>query len=435
MEKKGELYGKIINKKARVGIVGVGYVGKTLGQGASEAGYEVLGFDTASQAVERVKSMHIPRFSATVDFSKLSSCDVVCVSVPTPVDALKIPDLQPFKQAFETVATYLRPGQLITVESSIAPGTTRMVALPILEKSGLVPDIDFFLSYSPERIDPGNTIYSFRDIPKVVGGYGEYSIAIAEQFYKTMVKEVFVVSTLETAEMSKLLENTFRLVNISLMNQIADYSRSVGIDIWEVIEAAGTKPFAFMPHYPGPGVGGHCIPVDPFYLVEDAKQHGLSLSMVELAGYVNEGQPLKVVDRTMQILAQTNGHGGKKRVMLLGVTYKPDVADTRESVATVITHKLQQYGVEVSYHDPYVAEFEGLQNSALKEENVKNTDLLIIVTDHKVIPYKDLLQYGVPILDTRGLLRKEKNPLVFELHTMPPRPNGNSKLLFGRFHI
>jgi UDP-N-acetyl-D-glucosamine dehydrogenase len=415
MEVSRTLKTKIEQKTAVVGIMGVGYVGSNLGWAVSSAGYNVVGFDIDKHKIYTINSAGKKNFIATDDFSKLGTCDVVFVCVPTPVDKSKKPNLTPFVRAIKSIKEYLKKGQLIIVESSVAPGTVRGIALPVLQTSGMTAENDFFLAFSPERVDPGNRKYEFCDIPKIVAGMGNTSKDLTASLYGKFVNKVVPVSSIETAEFTKLFENTFRLVNISLVNQVQEYADAIGIDMNEVVEAAATKPFGFLPHYPGPGVGGHCIPVDPYYLVDDAKKHNISLSIIEDAGRINSNRPKKVAGKAQRILEETNGVKKHHTVLIVGVTYKPDVADVRESASLEIWEMLREKGYTVHYHDPYISAINGVSSIELSDDTVKNFDLIIISTDHKNIDYDGLLQAKIPILDTRNVYNGNATTNVFRL--------------------
>jgi UDP-N-acetyl-D-glucosamine dehydrogenase len=441
MDTYSELLQKIQSKKAVVGIIGMGFVGKAFAEVISAAGFSVIGFERSEEKVEKLHTMKLKNFSATTDKSRIAECDIVLLCVQTPVDANKVPDLQYLQQASNDVARWLRRGQLIMTESSIAPGTTRNSVLPILETRGLQIEKEYFLGTSPERVDPGNTEYSIHEIPKLVAGFGEKSKSAAMAFYTRIIEKVIPVSNLETAEFTKMFENTFRLINISFVMEMRDYTNAIGVDIYEVIRAAASKPFGFLAHYPAGGIGGHCIPVDPYYLVADAKKHNVPLNMVEQAGNINDRHAFKIVKRAYSILNRIsmNKHiadnaaeelfpsqfayavsdmpehsadirfavkGGKssrksnKNIVLIGVTYKPDVIDTRESPADKVWEILEETGYTVSYHDPYVPEFHNTSSFELENGMIDNQDLIIIMTPHRVINYDALLEYAKPVLDT-----------------------------------
>jgi UDP-N-acetyl-D-glucosamine dehydrogenase len=447
---------KITSKKAKVGIIGMGYVGAALADIIIAQGFETVGIVRNPKRVARINKQKKQHLSATTDISILKEQDIILICVQTPVDENKLPDLTALKSASEQVRKYLQKDQLIIIESSIATGTTRNVVLPILDKNadGLKAGVDYFLSFSPERVDPGNKQFDLNQIPKVVSGLGEADKTLSVLFYQQILDRVVPVSTLETAELVKLFENTFRLINISLVNELATYANSWGIDMFEVVNAASTKPFGFLPHYPSPGIGGHCIPVDPFYMLDDAKKRGLNLTMIETAGKINDMQPLKVVNRTKEILqnesadaktlddyrtmatsnentfhsyALAGQKGGKetkqvdnikqqtKKVLLIGLSYKPDIDDIRESSSLQIWKLLEEEGYTVSYHDPHIPEFNGLYSQDLNPEVIEKHDIIVIATNHSSINYDELASYNKPILDTRHAYNDNKPPHVFYL--------------------
>ena len=409
------LLDKIDRKKAKIGLIGIGYVGRAIGEGAARAGYTVIGFGRRNEPVEHINSKHIKEFTATTHFEDLSSCDIICSCVPTPVNEDKTPDLEPLISSTKRLANILKKGQLIVIESSIAPGMTRSVVLPILNESGLVPEEDYFLAYSPERIDPGNPQFSFSDIPKVVSGYGEQSCQLAYEWYSRIVVSAHKVSSMEAAEFSKILENTFRLINISLVNELQIYAEAIGVNMWEVVQAASTKPFAFMPHYPGPGIGGHCIPVDPHYLRQDAEQRGIKLSMIEAASNVNDNQPKTVAKKSLSIVNSKKHNGTQPRILLIGITYKPDVDDLRESPALRIWNYLTKQNAIVDYHDSHISEYNGKKSIPLSHEVIKSYDLAVIVSNHSNIDYSLLHEAGIPILDTRNVYNGSGGSHVYHL--------------------
>lgn len=418
MNNESNLFKKIKNKQAKVGIIGVGYVGSALAKASCYSGFEILGFTRKEKRAREINNLRIKNYKATTNNSLLAECDIICICVPTPIHSDKSPDLVPFESALLKTKHYLRKGQLVIIESTIAPGTTRNFALKILLESDLKIEKDFFLAFSPERIDPGNESIAFENMPKVVAGFGKHSTSLAIKFYKSIVKKVVSVSNLETAEMSKILENTFRLVNISLINELTKYTNNLGINMWEVISAASTKPFGFLPHFPGPGVGGHCIPVDPYYLLDDAKKRGVTLKIIEHAGLVNDEQPVKVVQEALEILKKTNGNNGKNKknkILLIGVSYKPDISDIRESPALKIWELLKEYGHTVSYHDPNVSHVNGFSSQKLSESVINQHDLIIITTNHTNIDYQNLIKYKKFILDTRNVLNGHKSENVFRI--------------------
>jgi UDP-N-acetyl-D-glucosamine dehydrogenase len=436
MDHKKILLGKIKTKKAVIGIIGMGYVGRPLAELSSSAGFHTIGFVRSQKKADSINQLKIRNLTATVDKNELKKADVILVCVQTPVFKNKKPDLRDLKNATFEIVEHLRRGQLIVTESSIAPGTTRNVILPILNKSSLIEGKDYFLAFSPERVDPGNKKFALKQIPKVVSGISDDACDLAVAFYRKIIDLVVPVSSVETAELVKIFENTYRLINISLVNQVHEYASKINVDMWEVVNAARTKPFGFQAHYPGPGIGGHCIPVDPYYLLDDAQKKGIDLSLIEEAGKVNEERPKKVAQRALEIVTlsngfhenhvKSNGHflygtkGGRSlsnkkfKALLLGVAYKPDIDDPRESPALKIWEMFERLGFEVSYHDPYIPEFNNSKSVKLSKENINKQDILVITTNHSSIDYLELAQYKKPILDTRNTY-STRPPLVFGL--------------------
>src|SRR3989344_6278452 len=415
MDHEQALSKNIKSRRAVIGIVGIGYVGGALALGAAASGFKVIGVTRSDARAIRVNEQKIPNYIATTDANNLIKCDIICICVPTPIHEDKSPDLKPLQNALAVTADYMQPGTLVIIESTIAPGTTRNIALPILQTSGLKEEEEFFLSFSPERVDPGNKKYTIYNTPKVIAGLSNTSRDLTCKFFQSFVKKVVLVSSLEVAEMSKVLENTFRFINISFINELVPYAKSLGVDMHEVINAAATKPYGFMPHYPGPGVGGHCIPVDPYYLIDDAKKRGISLSLVENAGKINEDQPKKVVVRTLEILKTTNGHKTTPRVLLLGLSYKKDIEDHRESASLKIRKLLEENKISVSYHDPHVPSWNGNKSEDLSDELILENDVIIIATDHGSVDYSMLTKHQKPILDTRKVLHKNGYSFIYEI--------------------
>lgn len=415
MENIEVLKDKIKNRKAIVGIIGMGYVGEALADLVVKAGYKTIGFVRDEYKVKKINDKKIPNLKGSTDQGKLYECDVVLVCVQTPIHTDKKPDLSYIKAATEQVRENIREGQLIVIESSIAPGTTRKIVYPILEKSGLHAGEGYFLSFSPERVDPGNPNFTLDQIPKVVAGIDEGSLNVAKEFYATILKRVVPVSSLEAAELVKILENTYRLVNISLVNEISEYSKKINVDIWEVINAAATKPFGFMPHYPGPGIGGHCIPVDPYYLIDDARERGIRLRLVEEAGKVNDTQPVKVVKKAITILNQSSKKSAIQKVLLIGISYKPDIDDPRESPALKIWKLFEEKGIKVSFHDPYINQVNGVLSTELSLKTLGEHDIVIITTNHSNVDYEMLISTHMPVLDTRNVYNGNATSYVFKL--------------------
>ena len=414
----------IEGKTARVGVIGLGYVGLPLLLEFSRSGFPVVGFDVDREKVATLQGggsyiLHIDpariraaldggRFEATADFSRLAEADAILICVPTPLTRQREPDLSYIEKTAEAIAAAIRPGQLVVLESTTFPGTTDEVVRPRLEASGLRVEQDFFLAFSPEREDPGNPRYSARNIPKVVGGVGPHSARLAEALYRGGLDQVVRVSSARVAEAVKILENTYRAVNIALVNELKVTFDSMGIDIWEVIEAAKTKPFGFAAFYPGPGLGGHCIPIDPFYLTWKAREYGLSTRFIELAGEVNTAMPRYVVQRLTAALNEAGKCLQGARVLILGVAYKKDVADVRESPAVEIIEMLQQAGARVDYHDPYIPHLPRMRDHqlALKsvplDDGLSRYDAAVVVTDHSKIDYAAVVSAISLVVDTRN---------------------------------
>ncbi|WP_051469450.1 nucleotide sugar dehydrogenase [Chelativorans sp. J32] len=427
----GVLRERIETCSARIGVLGLGYVGLPLVPAIASAGYDVVGFDIdplkISELMEgRSYIRHIPnemvaplvadgRFVPTSDLSRIRDVDVALICVPTPLTRQREPDLSFVVSTAEAIAANLRPGQLIVLESTTYPGTTREVLRPILEQSGLRSGDDFFLAYSPEREDPGNSSFTTTTIPKVVGGDGADALELACKFYSRIIARTVPVSSAETAEAVKLTENIFRTVNIALVNELKLLFERMGIDIWEVIEAAKTKPFGYMPFYPGPGLGGHCLPIDPFYLTWKAREYGIATRFIELAGEINTAMPGHVVDRLAHALNQQSGRGLKDtRVLILGVAYKKDVDDTRESPAFRIMELLEERGAIVDYHDPYVPSLPssrahpalvGRSSVPLDPKILESYAAAVICVDHSNVDYGLVVNEVPIIIDTRNACR------------------------------
>jgi len=413
-----QLQQRIKSRKAVVGVVGLGYVGLPLSIGFVRAGFPVLGFDTDSQRVEQINrgeqvTQHIPRKAmqelarngeATADFARLGEADAVLVCVPTPLDQHHQPDMSYIETAADAIAATLRKGQLVALESTTWPGTTRELLLPRLEASGLRAGEDFFLVYSPEREDPGNENYGMGDIPKVVGGHTDACRDLAVALYESVVPRTIPVSSPETAEATKLMENIFRAVNIAMVNELKLVFDRMGVNIWEVVEAAATKPFGFMPFYPGPGMGGHCIPIDPFYLAWRAKEFNTTARFIELAGELNMAMTEHVGHRLLRALNDDGRAIRGSRILLLGVAYKRNIDDTRESPAGRLLKLLEVKGARVSYHDPFVAEYHGHKSTPLTAETLRNCDGVLIVTDHEKVDYALVGEHAPLVVDTRNVM-------------------------------
>jgi UDP-N-acetyl-D-glucosamine dehydrogenase len=431
---KEELTRLITEKGATVGVIGLGYVGLPLVVEFARNGFAAVGFEVDQSKADRINAgesyigdidsatvkelVTTGRLRATTDFTDLRSCDAIIICVPTPLRKTKEPDISYIMAAAEQIKQRLRRGQLIILESTTYPGTTNEVLLPMFEETGLKLDEDFLLAFSPERVDPGNPQFQTHNIPKVVGGVTDDSTAVAAHLYARIVKDVFAVSSARVAEAAKLLENTFRAVNIGMANEMARLCYALNIDTWEVIRAAATKPFGFMPFYPGPGIGGHCIPLDPHYLLWKARQHGFDSRFIGLAEEVNSRMPDHVVQLISDGLNNERKAMNGSRVLLLGVAYKKDIDDVRESPALSIIDRLRAKGAEVRYHDPFVKEVrfddahtEGsgkpLQSVSLTDGELQESDCVVIVTDHSETDYQRVCQMASLIVDTRNALNGE----------------------------
>jgi len=415
----------IRRREARCGIIGLGYVGLPLALEFARAGFRTTGIDVDRRKVDDIRAgrsyivdtrdeeiaeqVQAGRFTATDDFSVIADLDTVNICVPTPLRKTKDPDLTHVVSAVAEIRRYLRPGQLVILESTTYPGTTQEVVQPALEATGLQVGRDFLLAFSPERIDPGNAHFNTRNIPKVVGGVTAQCTEVAKTLYEQCVERVVTVSSPRVAEMVKLLENTFRSVNIGLVNEIALMSHALGIDVWEVIEAAKTKPFGFMAFYPGPGLGGHCIPIDPFYLSWKAKMNGFEPRFIELAGHINEGMPRFVVEKVTDALNRHRKSIRGSHIHILGVAYKAGVNDVRESPALNVMKILQDKGAILSFTDPYVPAIreEGLELDSLPLRNgaLGEVDCVVVLTDHREFDYAAVARAARLVVDTRNALR------------------------------
>ena len=420
-----DLRRKIRTRTAKTGIIGLGYVGLPLAVEMAKAGFQVTGIDLSQEKVNSINRgiSYIPDVSsqtvesfvtadklrATQSLAAVGELDTIDICVPTPLRKNKDPELSYVIAAVEVIRNHIRAGQLIILESTTYPGTTREVVLPILEESGLKAGSDFFLAYSPERVDPGNSVFHTRNIPKVVGGITPRCAETAVFFYRQYIDNVFSVSSTDCAEMVKLLENTFRSVNIALANEMALTCHSFGINVWEVIEAAKTKPFGFMPFYPGPGLGGHCIPVDPYYLTWKARMNGCEPRLIELAGHINSQMPAFVIRGMADALNQKRKCLNGAKVLALGVAYKRDTNDVRESPALQVLLGLKQKGSEIYYSDPYVPQISlndmNLDSVNLNPELLQSMDLVAILTDHSAFDYAMIAKFSSVVFDTRNALK------------------------------
>ncbi len=433
MNYKEELLKKIEDKSAVVGILGLGYVGLPLGLEFAEKGYKVIGFDLDERKAEFLNKgetyiKHIPSerisksvnaglFEATTDFSRLPEADALLICVPTPLDKHREPDMRFVENTAKTIKQYLRKGQLVTLESTTYPGTTEELLLPLFENSnggGMKVGKDFFLAYSPEREDPNNPDFNTATIPKVVGGFTPACLEVAQALYGKVIVKTVPVSSPSVAEATKIVENVYRSINIALVNELKMVFDKMGIDVWEVINAASTKPFGFKAFYPGPGLGGHCIPIDPFYLTWKAREYEVNTKFIELAGEINTHQPYYVVTRSMEVL---NEHGKAmkgSRVLILGAAYKKNVDDMRESPSLKLIEILREKGAEVDYNDPYIPKLPptrkykyDMNSVELTEENISRYDLILLSTDHDDYDYKFIYEHAKLIVDTRNAFGKQ----------------------------
>ena len=438
---------KLQSRTARTGVVGLGYVGLPLAVGFAKAGFHTTGIDLDSRKVDSIEDgrSYIPDVAtadvaalhrsgtlrATTDFSVVQELDTINICVPTPLRKTKDPDMSYIVSAVESIAVHLHPGMLIVLESTTYPGTTEEVVQPLLEATGLKAGTDFFLAFSPERVDPGNPTFQTHNVPKVVGGVTPACSQLAGALYGTAIQTIVSVSSTRVAEMVKLLENTFRAVNIGLVNELALMCDRMNIDVWEVVEAAKTKPFGFMAFYPGPGLGGHCIPIDPFYLSWKAKQSGFDPRFIELAGHINGGMPHYVVDKIVDALNTRRKAVNGAKILLLGVAYKRDIDDIRESPALDIMGLLHAKGATVAYADPFVDTIRArdwpggyeLEAVDLRRGSIAEYDCAVIVTEHKAFDYEALVTEVNLIVDTRNAIKKPY-PHVFRLGA--PKPASES---------
>jgi UDP-N-acetyl-D-glucosamine dehydrogenase len=437
------LLDRIERRRARVGVVGLGYVGLPLIVEFAKNGFQTIGIDVdeAKVAAIRAGRSYIPDvptgelarltntgvLQATTDFSAVADLDTINICVPTPLRKTKDPDMSYVVSAVEQIAEHLHPGMLIILESTTYPGTTEELLQPILERGSLKAGVDFFLAFSPERVDPGNAVYHTRNVPKVVGGLTPSCARLAEALYATAIEKIVPVSSTRVAEMVKLLENTFRAVNIGLVNELALMCDKLGIDVWEVVDAAATKPFGFMPFYPGPGLGGHCIPIDPFYLSWKAKQNGFEPRFIELAGHINAHMPHAVVDKIVDALNTQRKPVNGSSILIAGVAYKHDIDDIRESPSLDVMALLHAKGARIQYADPYVPSISArgwaggyeLTSVDLTPSVLARADCVAILTDHRLFDYDMIVASAPVIVDTRNAI-KRSHPHVFRLGAPGP---------------
>lgn len=425
------LKNKIIDKSARIGVIGLGYVGLPLAVEKGKVGFNVLGFDHNPERVARVNHgqnyikdvkdeellelTDTLKLQATTDYTKLSDMDVIVICVPTPLTVTRDPDISYIVNVTNEIAKYLRAGQLVTLESTTYPGTTSEVILPKLEATGLKAGMDFFLAFSPERVDPGNKRFTTKNTSKVVGGITPVCLDVAKTFYEQTIINIVPVSSTAVAELTKVFENTYRAVNIALVNEMMLLCDRMGIDVWEVIDAAATKPFGIQTFYPGPGVGGHCIPIDPFYLTWKAREHDFHTRFIELAGEINIQASYHVISKIGKVLGNRKKAINGSVILAIGASYKKDIDDYRESPAIKIMDLLMKEGAEVCYHDPYVPEIQphepfrwSMKNSDLQEYLIKKADCIVILTDHSCIDYELIARHATAIVDTRNAAKALK---------------------------
>jgi UDP-N-acetyl-D-glucosamine dehydrogenase len=443
VSRRGSLRERLADRSARVGVVGLGYVGLPLAVEFARAGFRTTGIDLDQRKVEAVNQgtsyiADVPggevarlvashHLGATTDFSTVAQLDTVNICVPTPLRKTKDPEMSYIVSAVEQIAKYLHPGMLVILESTTYPGTTEELVKPMLEAGGLKAGLDFHLAFSPERVDPGNPTFNTRNVPKVVGGLGRESTELATALYGAAIQTIVPVGSPQAAEMVKLLENTFRMVNIGLVNEIALMCDRLGIDVWEVVTAAATKPFGFMPFYPGPGLGGHCIPIDPFYLSWKAKQSGFEPRFIELAGQVNATMPHFVVEKIVDALNQHQKPLNGSIVLILGLTYKADIDDIRESPSLDVMTLLYEKGARLRYSDPYVPTLAArawrggfeLHSDALSPAAVGAADCVVILTQHRAVDYDRLIESAKLVVDTRNAI-PGRHAHVFKLGAPSP---------------
>ncbi len=436
-EVANKLLARIESKEALVGVVGLGYVGLPLVVEFARAGFRVLGLDISEPVVQRLNAgtshiQDVPSealaaciaqglFSATTDMARLAECDIISICVPTPLSKTRDPDVSYVVAATKAVQQTLRPGQLVVLESTTYPGTTRELMQPMLELRGLKVGKDFFLCFSPERVDPGNEKWQTRNTPKVIGGITPTCLEVALALYGRVIDTMVPVSSPEAAEMSKLLENTFRAINIALVNEMAQASDRLGVDVWEVIDAAATKPFGFMKFVPGPGIGGHCIPLDPHYLAWKMRTLHYKTRMIDLAGEINGEMPYFVLDKVQDALNSQRKALNGARIIVLGVAYKKDIDDVRESPALDLIRLLEEKGGQVDYHDPYVpflrddGELSGRKSVPLTDDALREADCIVITTEHSNVDYARVVRLAPLVVDTRNATRGLAGPNVVGL--------------------
>ncbi|MFC7685333.1 nucleotide sugar dehydrogenase [Ureibacillus sp. GCM10028918] len=420
---------KLETKTATIGVVGLGYVGLPLAVEKAKAGFNVIGFDVQAEKVKKVNSgenyigdviskdlavmVESGKLRATSDYCFIKDIDAIAICVPTPLDIYKQPNMEYVESSTKAIAENITEGTLVVLESTTYPGTTEELIKPILEEKGFVIGENLFLAYSPERVDPGNKNFNTKNTPKVVGGVTQNCTKVAATMYRSVLEgDVHEVSSPAIAEMEKLLENTFRNINIGLANEMAILCNKMGIDVWEVIDAAATKPYGFMPFYPGPGLGGHCIPIDPWYLTWKAREYNYHTKLIETAGEINDSMPDFVVQRCMEILNEQGKSLKGSKILVLGVAYKKDIDDYRESPVLPILDKLTSFGAQWEVIDPFIKKFKlngvFVETVEATDENLKTADLAVIATDHSIFKYKKIISYSKAVLDTRNVLNRNR---------------------------
>ena len=423
-----QLMNRIASRSATVGIIGMGYVGIPLAVAIARAGYKVIGFDILPSRITQLNTCQSPighvsnnvlheikgnGFEATDEFSRSAECDALIICVPTPLDKTREPDLSFVISTMETLSPHFRAGQLLALESTTWPGTTEEVLRPYIEKAGFTVGEDYFLVYSPEREDPGNVSFTTHSIPKVLGGDTERCRKLGTELYGSFIEKVVLVGSSKAAEMTKLLENIQRSVNIGLMNEMKVVADAMGLDIFEIIDAAATKPFGFTPYYPGPGIGGHCIPIDPFYLTWKAREFGLHTRFIELAGEINANMPSYVVGKLVRAMSDRGKPMKDAKLLVLGIAYKKDIEDVRESPSVFVMELLREWGAKISYSDPHVSVFPEMRDHEfdltslrLTPETIAEQDAVLLLTDHSKFDFEMIAQNAKLLVDTRGVYRR-----------------------------